>query len=139
MFSSNDYTGAPEDGWLDAEGSEIIYTGHVEDETGDMLRVHVDPLIFFVHDPSQGKLVRALVRVSRFGSSDVDDHIFTADDNDAWTWKEFLADPEDKRYEWWAEYYTAQPFSRIKLGSKDDPIPGEGETIMLTPPETTEA
>lgn len=134
IYTSADPTGAPADGWLDARGSEIIYTGHVDDETGDMLRVAVDPLIFLV-GVDEGELVRAVVHLSRAESSDVDDHIFTANNIDAWWWKEFLADPDNKEYAWWAEYYTKNPFRRIYLHSEDNPEVTMAETIMLTPPE----
>ncbi|MEM6804968.1 MAG: hypothetical protein AAF696_26460, partial [Bacteroidota bacterium] len=134
IYTSADPIGAPDDGWIGAQGSETIYTGHVEDESGDMLRVAVDPLVFLAYE-GEGTLLRAVVHLSRTESSDVDDHVFTADDLDAWWWKEFLAEPDNKEYAWWAEYYTKEPFQRIYLHSKENPEISTSETLMLIPPE----
>lgn len=135
IFSSGDYSGAPADGWHEAMGAETLFTGHVEDESGDMLRVQVDPLIFLVYGgaPGDGELIRARVHLSRLGSDDVDDHIFTNRDG-PWTWREFIADPEMKEYQWWAEYYTRNPFRVLTVGSKDNPIDSNNESIILIPP-----
>lgn len=133
-FDSSDPTGAPADGWLHAQGADIVYTGHVEDESGNMLRVYVDPLIFLVYE-GEGELIRVRVHLSRVGSPDVDDHIFTPEDFGAWVWREFLADPLDKRYQWWAEYYTREPFQQINKGTQDEPFDSIDETVVLTPPE----
>lgn len=133
ICSSKDYTGAPADGWLDGQGSKITYTGHVECESGDMLRVHVDPIIFLAYEGA-GELIRAKVSLSRVGSNDIDQHSFKSDD-DAWTWKEFVEDPEDKRYQWWAVYTTVKPFKRIQYGSQGNPIDSSEEIIELLPPQ----
>lgn len=133
MFTSADVPGNPADGWLVRRGSEVIYSGHpdaCDAGGGDMLRVYVDPLIFLVGVGDDKEVVRAIVHLSRAESTDVDDHVFTPADTEAWVWREFVRDPDNKTYEWWAEYYT-KPYSKIEIG----PFESVEETVVLTPLE----
>src|SRR5262249_38370150 len=138
-YTSKDVNGAPPDGWFPGDSNTVVMTGSAPLEgpgEADMLRIIVDPLVTVVAMPDARGGRRADVHMAYQhapGQLDVDDHIFIKGDN-AWVWRQFIADVHNRRFMWWAEYYL-KPSGSVTMGTQTNPFQSEAETVILEPPQ----